>query len=92
MRHPRQEIDSLQRDPGALLANSCRDASVHERQLHVVKRRGARQQIERLKHEPYFLVADARELVVVHIADTLAVQQVRPFRRRIQATNQIHER
>src|SRR5262245_31212477 len=37
MRHPRQEIDSLQRAPGPLLAYSCRNASVHERQLHVVE-------------------------------------------------------
>ena len=54
----------------ASLARSCRDlpgdAAVNERQLDVVKRRRARQQIERLKDEPDLLVPDPRQLVVVH--------------------------
>ena len=47
----------------------ARDAGIDQRQFHVVQRRGAGQQIEGLKDEPDFLVADARKLVVVHFAD-----------------------
>ena len=48
-----------------------RDAGVDQRQLDVVQRGGARQQVERLKDEADLLVADARQLVVVHLADLL---------------------
>ena len=56
-----------------------RHAGIDERQLHVVERRRARQEVERLEDEADLLVADPRQLVVVHLADALAVQQVLPF-------------
>src|SRR5438094_849078 len=40
------------------------EAGVYERQLDVVQRVGARQQIERLEHEADLLVANPRQLVV----------------------------
>ena len=57
-----------------------------------MQRRGARQQVERLEDEADFLVADARQLVVVHVADVLAVQEVGPLRRRVETPDQIHQR
>ena len=46
------------------------------RQLDVVQRRGARQQIESLKDEADFLVADVGQLVIVQLADQPARQPV----------------
>src|SRR5207253_5198439 len=37
-------------------------------------------------------VADPRQLVVVHLADLLAVEEIRSFGRRIEAANQVHQR
>ena len=67
-------------------------AGVDERQLDVVQRRRARQQVERLEHEPNLFVPDARQLVVVHLADLLAVQQVAALARRVQTADQVHQR
>ena len=66
-------------------------ARIDQRQLHVVQRSGARQQVEGLKNKADFLVADARQLVVGHLADQVAVDVVLPARRRIQATDQVHQ-
>ncbi len=70
------QVDLLERLVGALGALLARHARVDERQLDVVERRRARQQVERLEHEPDFLVPDPRQLVVVHLADLLVVEQV----------------
>ena len=61
---------------GALDALGGRRAVVDERQLDVVQRGGAGQQVEGLEDEADFLVADARQLVVVEFADQLAVEPV----------------
>ena len=44
-----------------LLAN----VRVNRRQLHIFERRGARQQIEALKYESNFLIANGRKLSLV---------------------------
>ena len=53
-----------------------RHAGIHQRQFDVVQRAGARQQVEGLEDEADLFVADARQLVVVHLAHLLFVQQV----------------
>ena len=85
------EIDSLERELGAAPRGLLPEPSVNKRQLHVVERRSARQQIEGLKNEPDLLVADARELVVIHVADAFAVQQISASRRSIEAPDEVHE-
>ena len=70
----------------------CTDTTVNQRQFDVVKRSSAREQIERLKNKPDFLVADARELVVVHLGDVLSVQPVLTLRRSIETADQVHQR
>src|SRR6185503_4288895 len=55
-------------------------------------RGSSREKIERLKHEPDFLVTNARELVVVHLGDVLSVEPVLSLRWSIQAADQIHQR
>ncbi len=53
---------------------------------------GAGQQVEGLEDEADFLVADARQLVVVEFADQLAVEPVLALGRRIEAADQVHQR
>ena len=69
-----------------------RDAGVDQRQLDVVQRGGAGQQVEGLEDESDFFVADARQFVVVQFADQLAVQPVVALAGRIQAADQVHQR
>ena len=87
-----RELDLLERGLRALEPLLLRHAGVDQRQLHVVQRRGARQQVEGLEDEADLLVADARQLVVVHLADLLAVQEVGALRRRVEAADQVHQR
>jgi hypothetical protein len=88
----RSELDLLERRLRALLPLARGHAGVDERQLDVVERRGARQQVEGLEDEPDLLVADARQLVVVHRAHLLAVQEVGALRRRVEAADEVHQR
>ena len=74
--HARLEADVGERLLGALDAFRGGHAVVDERQLDVVQRRGAREQVEGLEDESDFLVANARQLIVVEFADELAVQPV----------------
>src|SRR3712207_7351849 len=52
--------------------------------------RSAREKVERLKHEPDFLIADASELVVVHLGDVLSVQPVLTLRWSVKTADQVH--
>ena len=90
--HPVVELDAPQRFLGAILPFFRGDARVDERQFHVVERGRAREEVEGLEDEPNLLVADARQLVVVHLADLLLVQQVAALRRRVEAPDQVHQR
>jgi hypothetical protein len=61
-------------------ARRGRRAVVDQRQFHVVQRGGAGQQVESLKDEADFLVADLRQFVVVHRTDQTAVDVVLALR------------
>jgi hypothetical protein len=65
-----------QRRPRALEPILRLHAGIHQRQFDVVQRRRTRKQVEGLEDETDFFVADAGQLVVVHLADLFAVQQV----------------
>ena len=56
------------------------------------KRRRARQQIESLKDEADFPVADGGEFVVIELADQAAREPVIAARGRIEAADQVHQR
>jgi hypothetical protein len=77
---------------GALDALRRRGAVVDQRQLDVVQRGGAGQQVEGLEDEADLLVADARQLVVVQFADQLAVEPVAALGGRVEAADQVHQR
>jgi hypothetical protein len=76
---------------GPLEALVGRHAGIDQGQFDIVQRRGARQQVEGLEHEADFLVADARQFVVRHVADQVAVDVVLPAGRRIQTADQVHQ-
>src|SRR2546422_902854 len=69
-----------------------RHARVDQRQLHVVERGGARQQVEGLEDEPDFLVADARQLVVGEVAHFQTVEPVLARGGGVEAADEVHER
>ena len=62
--HPVAQADPVERRPGALPALPAAHAGVDQRQLHVLQRRGAGQQVEGLEHEPDLPVAHPGQLVV----------------------------
>ena len=66
--HARFQAHRGQRAFGALDALFTGDAGVDQRQLDVVQGGGAGQQVEGLKDEADFFVADARQFVVVQFA------------------------
>src|SRR5262249_9905093 len=76
----------------AILSQLSRHARVDERELDVVQGSGARQQVEGLEDEADLLVANPRELVVVHRRDLLVVQEVAPLGRRIETADEVHQR
>jgi hypothetical protein len=86
------QLDHLQRLAGAGETLFLGDAGVDERQLHVVQRGRARQQVEGLEDEADLAVAHGRQLVVVHLGHHVAVQHVAALRGRVQAADDVHER
>src|SRR5690348_4418595 len=90
--HTVLELHLLQRVLRPTLALVGGDTSVHERQLDVVQRRGARKQIECLEDESNLLVANARELVIRHSRHQRAIQPILTSRGRIEAADEIHQR
>ena len=67
-------------------------AVVEQRQLDVVERRRARQQVEALEHEADLPVPDQRQLVLRHPRDVLAVEEVLAAGRPIEAAEDVHQR
>ena len=91
MVHPIAQAHLLQGPLRAFATLFRGHSGVDERQLDVMQRVGARQQVERLEDEADFLVADTRQLVVAQIAHLLAVQPVLAARRGIEAADQVHQ-
>ena len=67
-------------------------AAVDQRELDVLDRVEAGEQVERLEHEADVLVADRRELIVAQLADDLARERVYPRIRCVEAAEHVHQR
>ena len=91
VRHAVGEIDFAERGLGHFVTLGSRNTAVDQRQLDVMQRGRARQQIERLKYKANFLIANTRQLVVIHLRNILAVEPVLTLRSRVQAADQIHQ-
>ena len=69
-----------------------RDGRVEHRQLDLVQRGGALDEVEALEDEADLAVTDTRQLVLVERRDVLPIQQILPVGWGIEATNHIHQR
>ena len=88
------EAHRFQRGHGARvpLGRFHRLVRVEQRQLDVIERRGARQQVEPLKHEPDLVVAHFGELVAAELGDVASVEEILAARRMIEAAEDVHQR
>ena len=66
--------------------------AVKQRQLDVLARRGARQQIETLKNETEFVIANVGELIAIEHGNVGVVQKVTTGGRPIETTENVHQR
>ncbi len=89
--HALFEIHLAHGELGALQALVGGHAGVDQGQLDVVQRAGARQQVEGLENEADFLVANAGQLIVAHLADQIAVDVVLALAGRVEAADQVHQ-
>ena len=85
------ELNALECFRGSLSPLVRSDAGVNERQLDVVQRGRARQQVEGLEHEADLAISDARELVLVLVGNELAGQPVFAGVGSIEAADEVHQ-
>ena len=88
--HPVLQSHPRERGRGPLAPLPAARAGIDQRQLHVVQRRRAGQQVERLEDEPDLPVPDAGQLVVGEPRDLLAVEPVFAAGGRVEAAEQVH--
>ena len=84
MLHPVRHPHSLERFVNPSLAFSPVHPPVSQRQFDVLKHVQVADQVEALKDEADFAVADAGAVGVAQVGHGMAVQGVAPFRRRVQ--------
>ena len=82
-------LEELRRAAPPLLA---RDARVEHRELDVAQDRRLRKEVVELEHEPDLLISDPGELRTGEAVHALSVERVRAVRRRVEATQDRHER
>src|SRR5262245_50631352 len=71
------EPDLGKQGAGAREPGTARDTRVDHRQLHILQRGGARQQIEGLEHESDAAIADRRKVIVVERVHLDALETIR---------------
>jgi len=82
---------ALQRLLGFFHAFFGRRTVIDQRQFDVVKSCRAWQQIESLKYEADFPIANVSQFVIIQIADQSSRQPVAPCTWRIQAADKVHQ-
>jgi hypothetical protein len=86
------DLQRIHRAPMTLCSLHPGAAVVEQRQLHVIERGRAREQVEALKDESDFLVAHRGKLVLGHPGHVFAVQEILSARRAIKAPEDVHQR
>src|SRR5215213_869339 len=66
------------------------NAEIKHWQLNVLERRCSRQQVETLKHEADLLTANVGALILRHLRNVFAVEDVGAARRTIETTDNVH--
>ena len=92
MIHAVAEADRGESSFGLTLTLDARHLRVDQRELDVLQRGRACQQIEGLKNESDFLVAHCCQLVVAHCLDCRAIEDVFAGGRPVEAADDVHER
>ena len=87
---PARQADRCQRLAGGRAACAGRFAAVQQGQLHVLLRRGARQQVEALKHKAQIAAAQTRALVAPQGFHMHALEQVFAGGGGVQAAQRVH--
>ncbi len=88
----RFEADPRQRFHGERPALPVAHAAIDQRQLDILDRRGAGEQVEALEHEAEIMPAQQRALLAVEPPDLDAVEKVAAARRLIEAADDVHGR
>src|SRR5690242_17573356 len=86
-----READSVQRLFRTSVAFRQRHLRVDQRQLDVLGRRRAFEQVEALEHEADELIAYFRELDARQLRHVTPAEQVAAARGRVEAPEQVHE-
>src|SRR5690606_8737578 len=87
---PTLEPNGIERARGSGMALGSRRTAIEQRQLHVLLRRGTRQQVEALEHEAEVVAAQLRALVAVERLDMRTHEQVLAGAGPVEATDQVH--
>src|SRR4029453_5878604 len=66
--------------------------AINQRQLRVLARRCAAQQIETLKHETELAIADLRELITIEPGNVCIIQEILTGTWPVEAAKDVHER
>src|SRR5688572_26103496 len=90
--HAALEADFVKRLLGAAAPLAFFHASVHQRKLDVLERRGARQEVIPLENEAEHAVSHDRAAVVRSRTDLDGAQAIATARRPIEATDDVHHR
>ena len=85
------EADALERRECVLATLTARQAGVQQRQLHILQNRRARKQIERLKNEADFLIANPGQRAGGELGNVIAVEPIFSAGRRIEAAEDMHQ-
>ena len=76
----------------ALVASANTGTTIKHRQLDVLERGGAGEQVEALKHEPDIPVPQVGEFITVQVADAHTIKQEPSAGRAIQTAERVHHR
>src|SRR3546814_20907564 len=87
---PVLEAHLVERRHRLITARGPRLAAIEQRQLDILERARARQQVEALKHEAEILAPQQRALIAVEPFDMMATEQEFALGRHIEATEDVH--
>src|SRR5438034_509165 len=83
-------VEQLERPPAPLLRGQ-RLGAVHERQLHILLRGGAGEQVEALEHEADLAVPEHGPAIAIELRDVLPLQQVAARAGPVEQADDVHE-
>src|SRR5258708_27946500 len=92
MLDPVCESDQGKRFARPLFGFCLADARVQGWQFDILESGGARKQIETLKNESYFAIANGGQFLLAEAGHLDSLEQIAPGARLVEATQNIHER